>query len=95
MYETWHVATAYVAGTAAGIGIFRWWIKERIITATIDSLVEQEYVRSYEDEQGITHLYKWHELDDIMDRIRVVHHYDGEHHDDAPEEEENEKDDTP
>jgi spermidine/putrescine-binding protein len=83
MYETWHLATAYVAGTAAGIGIFRWWIKERIITATIDSLVDQEYVRSYEDENGITHLYKWHEFDDILEKIRAV------------QEEEYEKDDTP
>lgn len=94
MYETWHVIAAYAAGTAAGIGIFHQWVKERIITMTIDSLVDQEYVRSYEDEEGITHLHKWHELDDIMDRVRVVHHYDGEYHDDAPEEETNEKDDT-
>lgn len=84
MYETWHVATAYVAGTAAGIGIFRWWIKERIITATIDSLVEQEYVRSYEDEHGITHLYKWHELEDILDRIRIIQEEDINEEDDTP-----------
>jgi hypothetical protein len=73
MYEAWHVATAYVVGTAAGIGIFRWWIKERIITMTIDTLVEEEYVRSYEDEHGITHLHKWHDIDDILERIRIVH----------------------
>ena len=82
MYETWHLATAYVVGTAAGIGIFRWYIKEGIINATIDSLVEQEYVRSYEDASGITHLYKWHELEDILDQLKEI-------------EEEDEKDDTP
>ena len=87
MYETWHLATAYVVGTAAGIGIFRWWIREGIINRTIDSLVEQEYVRAYEDETGVTHLYKWHEIDDILDRIRVVT--------EESLEEENEKDDTP
>ena len=90
MYEAWHLATAYVVGTAAGIGIFRWWVREGIVTMTIDSLVEQEYVRSYEDEQGITHLYKWHEIDDIIDRIRVVTE------DSLYDEEEDEKeDDTP
>jgi hypothetical protein len=87
MYETWHLATAYVVGTAAGIGIFRWWIREQIVTMTIDTLVDQEYVRSYEDEQGITQLYKWHEIDEIIDRIRVVT--------EESLEEQNEKDDTP
>ena len=72
MYETWHLATAYVVGTAAGIGIFRHWIKERIIAITIDSLVEQEYVRAYEDEEGTLYLYKWHDLEDMLDRIRTV-----------------------
>lgn len=94
MYELWHIGVAYVVGTAAGIGIYRHVIKEYIITATIDSLVEQEYVRSYEDDEGITHLYKWHDLEDIMERIRVVHHYDGEYHDEPPEED-NEENDTP
>ena len=72
MYETWHLATAYVVGTAAGIGIFRHWIKERIIAITIDSLVEQEYVRAYEDEEGTLYLYKWHDLEDMLDMIRTV-----------------------
>jgi hypothetical protein len=82
MYETWHLATAYVAGTAAGIGIFRWWIKERIITATIDSLVEQEYVRSYEDSHGITHLYKWHEIEDILEEMLLLAQAKGDHEED-------------
>jgi len=59
MYELWHIGLAYVIGTAAGIGIFRGWIQERIITATIDTLIRDEYVRSYEDEEGMVHLYKW------------------------------------
>ena len=83
MYETWHLVVAYVAGTAAGLVLFRHFVKEHIITSTIDTLVEQEYVRSYEDEHGITHLYKWHELEDILDRIRVI------------KEEDDEEDDTP
>lgn len=79
MYETWHLATAYVIGTAVGIGIFHQWVREKIITMTIDSLVDQEYVRSYTDENGIIHLHKWHDLEDILDRL---------------EESENEEDDT-
>ena len=69
MYETWHVIAAYAAGTAAGIGLFHQWVKERIITMTIDSLVDQEYVRSYEDEHGITHLKHWHDFDDIIETL--------------------------
>ena len=70
MYDLWHVGLAYVIGTAAGIGIFRAWIQERVITATIDTLIRDEYVRSFEDEEGITHLYKWHDLDDIIQELK-------------------------
>ena len=86
MYEIWHLGAAYVIGTAAGIGIFRAWIQERVITATIDTLIRDEYVRSFEDENGITHLYKWHELDDIIEEIKNQQQV---------WEEESEKDDTP
>jgi len=82
MYELWHIGLAYVIGTAAGIGIFRGWIQERIITATIDTLIRDEYIRSFEDEQGITHLHKWYEFDDIIERIQE-------------EQREHEEDDTP
>lgn len=84
MYETWHIAAAYAAGTAAGIGIFHQWVKEKIITMTIDSLVEQEYVRSYEDRDGIIHLHKWHELDDIIDRIKEQQEEENDDQDDTP-----------
>ena len=70
MYETWHLAAAYVCGTAVGIGIFHQWVKEKIITMTIDSLVDQEYVRSYTDENGTVHLHKWHDLEDLVDMMR-------------------------
>ena len=87
MYETWHVIAAYAAGTAAGIGIFHTWVKERIITMTIDSLVDQEYVRSYEDADGVIHLHKWHEFDDIIEIL--------EERINEREEQNYEKDDTP
>ena len=60
MYE---VMLGYVVGTLVGIVLFRWYVKERIITATLDMLIQEEYVRSYVDDEGITQLYKWHELD--------------------------------
>ena len=55
---------------------------------TIDSLVDQEYVRSYEDHDGVTHLHKWHEFDDIVETLE-------ERIREREEEIENEKDDTP
>lgn len=82
MYEMWHIAAAYAVGTAAGLAIFRQWVQEKIITATIDTLIQDEYVRSYEDDDGITHLYKWHDLEDIIERIKEQY-------------EEYEEDDTP
>ena len=81
MYETWHIVASYVAGTIAGLILFRMYIKERIITMTIDTLVENEYVRSYEDENGMVHLHKWHEIEDILEQIE--------------KEENHEKNDTP
>ena len=92
MYETWHVIAAYAAGTAAGIGIFHQWVKERIITMTIDSLVDQEYVRSYTDAYGVTHLHKWHDLDDLLEGAKVKIKVDGET---VGEYEYDEEDDTP
>ena len=55
--------------------IFRQQIKENLVAGAIDTLVEEQYVRTYEDDEGITHLYKWYELDDLLPdakiRIRV------------------------
>ena len=81
MYEMWHLIAAYTIGTAAGIWIFQQWSQERIITATIDTLIRDEYVRSYEDEEGITHLHKWHDLDDIIEAIKEAQEHD---QDDTP-----------
>jgi len=94
MYETWHLIAAYVGGTVAGLILFRWWVKEYIITATIDTLVEQEYVRSYEDEDGSIQLYKWHDIEDVLEKIQMI-----QLNERTPEEwgfeETNEEDDTP
>lgn len=65
MYETWHLGAAYVVGTAAGIGIFREWIKEKIITATIDSLATQGYLHATEGPDGMVMLTK---VDEVVEQ---------------------------
>jgi hypothetical protein len=84
MYETWHIIASYIAGTGAGLILFRMYIKERIISMTIDALVEGEYVRSYEDEHGILQLRRWHEIEDILEQIRSEEREEDNETNDAP-----------
>ena len=76
MYELWHIGAAYVIGTAAGIGIFRHMVREDLVSRAIDTLVENDYVRTYQDPSGITHLYKWYEIEDLLEdaKIRIREH---------------------
>jgi DNA-binding MarR family transcriptional regulator len=90
MYETWHLAAAYVGGTAAGLMVFKTYVKESIIENVLDSLVDQGYVKSYTDAEGTIQFMKVVEiereteiLNELMNRI------------DEYEEGKNEKDDTP
>ena len=78
MYELWHIGAAYVVGTAVGIVIFRQAIKEHLIVQALDTLVEQDYVRSYVDDEGITQLKKWYDLDDLLEDAKVRIKVDGE-----------------
>ena len=64
-----HVAAAYVIGTAAGLWLFRSWVKESIVTATLDSLVEQGYLFSWLDEDGVTQITKWSEIEAMADKV--------------------------
>lgn len=57
-----HLAAAYAIGTAAGLWLFREVIKEKIVTATLDTLVEQGYLFSWLDEDGVTQITKWSEV---------------------------------
>jgi len=68
MYE---VAIGYVVGTVVGLLLFRMAIRERIVSATLDMLIQEEYVRAYDDEDGVTQLYKWQEAvdEDIWRRL--------------------------
>ena len=61
----------YVAGTAAGLLLFRAVIKERIVSGTLDMLIQEEYVRTWEDDEGITQLYTWKEAADLETWNRV------------------------
>ena len=93
MYE---VAIGYVVGSAASLLIFQRWIRERIITGTLDMLIEEDYVRSWIDDEGIVQLSKldegipdvgeitpevWEQFEKIIQELR--------------EEEDDEEDDTP
>jgi len=67
------VLVPYAIGTVAGAWLcYRHLyvsIQERLIVSTIDRLVDEGYCRSYTNEEGEVELYKWYELDDIMEEI--------------------------
>ena len=62
MFEVWHLAAAYVVGSAAALWLFRMWVQEKIVTATLDTLIEQGYLYSWLDEDGTTQITKWQDL---------------------------------
>jgi len=98
------VIVCYLAGTAAGGLLFRQWIEERAITRTLDMLINEDYVRSWIDSDGVIQLHKW-EDDPVMDEEtwrRLESLVREAHNDPAMNqiledimEEENETDDTP
>jgi len=62
MYE---VAIGYVVGSIAALMLFRTVVREHIVKATLDMLINEEYVRAYQDDDGITQLYTWREAVDL------------------------------
>ena len=60
---------AYTVGTIAGMYLFREWTRERLVTNTLDVLIEQGYLRSWIDDEGTVNLYKWYEIEDILKEI--------------------------
>ena len=95
MYE---VAIGYVVGTVVGLLLFRMFVRERIVTATLDMLIQEEYVKSWEDEEGTTQLIKWREAVDIESWRRLYEEMNDDKFEDILKEileEEDEKDDTP
>ena len=94
MYE---VALGYVIGSAASLFLFRAWIKENIVSNTLDMLIREDYVRSWIDDEGIIQLSKldegipdlgeispevWAQFEKIIQEMKK-------------EEDEREEDDTP
>jgi len=64
VFELSHLAAAYVVGSAAAVWLFRTWVKESIITATIDTLAKDGYLYSQVDRDGVVHLTKWYEIEE-------------------------------
>ena len=62
MYE---VIVGYIVGSIAAVVLFRHVVREHIVKATLDTLIDEEYVRAYEDDDGITQLYTWREAVDL------------------------------
>ena len=62
MYE---IAIGYIVGSAAALLLFRTMVREHIVKVTLDMLINEEYVRAYEDDDGITQLYTWRESVDL------------------------------
>ena len=99
------VAIGYVVGTVVGLFLFRMAIRERIVSATLDMLIQEEYVRAYDDEDGVTQLYKWQEavdedvwrrLADGMEEMKENGRFEEILNEILEEEqEENDEDDTP
>ena len=102
MFELVHLAAAYVIGSAAAVWIFRTWVQERVVTATLDTLIEQGYLISYVDEEGITQLSRWGDMEEIeKSMLDIIDEMDpadvGKILEEIVEEEKlrNEEDDTP
>ena len=59
------VITSYIVGSVASIWLFRRMVTERTIAMTLDNLVDEGYIRTQVDEDGITQLYKYDELPNV------------------------------
>jgi hypothetical protein len=68
----------YAVGTLAGFFLSRQYFREQMVTQTLDTLIAEDYVRSWEDEDGQVHLYKWYELEDLLEDANVVVKVDDE-----------------
>ena len=59
------MVVCYVAGTAAGLLLFRTFVKERIVSGTVDMLLAENYLRGELDDDGVMQLTK---IEDIKPR---------------------------
>ena len=59
------VIVSYIAGSIVGFWMFKQMTTERTIAATLDNLVDEGYIRTRVDEEGITQLYKYDEKPNV------------------------------
>ena len=55
------VIVSYIVGSIVGFWMFKQMTTERTIAATLDNLVDEGYIRTRVDKEGITQLYKYDE----------------------------------
>ena len=53
----------YVAGTAAGLLLFRTYVKERIVSGTVDMLLAENYLCGEVDDDGVMQLTKIEDIE--------------------------------
>ncbi len=71
--EQWLVMlVSYGVGTLAGIWLFRRAVLEHTIVQTIDNLVKNDYARSFTNDEGEVELYKWYDLDDVIEEMAMA-----------------------
>jgi len=59
------VIVSYIAGSVMGFWMFKQMTTERTIAATLDNLVDEGYIRTRVDDEGITQLYKYDEKPNV------------------------------
>jgi len=59
------VIVSYIVGSVMGFWLFKQMTTERTIAATLDNLVDEGYIRTRVDEDGITQLYKYDEKPNV------------------------------
>ena len=93
MYE---VALGYMVGSAASLLLFRAWIKENIVSSTLDMLIREDYLRSWIDDEGVIQLSKLDEgIPDVGEISPEVWAKFEKIIQEMKEEDEREEDDTP
>ena len=74
MFETWQYAdviVSYVVGTGAGIWLYKRFVQEYLIQQTIDALVQEDFVRSFLNDEDELELRKWYDLDDLLEDANI------------------------
>ena len=96
------VIVSYIVGSVAGIWLFKRLATEHTIAATLDNLVEEGYIRTRVDKDGITQLYKYDEhpdftitFDDVEDLMNMDEDELARRIEEVLEEDDDEEDEPP